>query len=220
MFSLFHDLEEVGASLDPLIQRYLPIAIATCLELFYRQVGQRLFNASAHMHTPVNISITLARLDEFRRVLGLFTQADLFRHNRRVQGVDDIRSIQEELGMESVFKGDPRLLDVSHQMFGVRNNNAHGAGAGRYDVRLFLWALRRHLEKVLGQLPPMRAVFWLIGAGRADRRGDRDAALGLCRRAAEEADAAAAAGAARDTAVGLDCLLSGMRPQATAGDRF
>ena len=192
VISMYYDLMERAGSLDPLVRRYLPIAIATCLELFYRQMGQRRFNPRTSMHTPINVSITLADMDEFRRVLNLFGQADLFWHNRRVQGVDDIKAVQAELGMTSVFKGDPELLDATHRMYSVRNDNTHGMGDRRYDVHQFLWALRRHIEKGLEQMPPLFAVFLLIGARRAAMRGDKEAADALYRRTIKEADASGA----------------------------
>ncbi len=68
---MYYDLEEAVDSPDPLVQRYLPIAAVTCLEQFYRQVGQRMFDPKKSMYTTVSLSIAPADLDELRRIVHL-----------------------------------------------------------------------------------------------------------------------------------------------------
>lgn len=55
VLDMYYDLDEAVDSPDPFVQRHLPIAACTCLELFYRQVGRRVFDPKKHMHTAVNL---------------------------------------------------------------------------------------------------------------------------------------------------------------------
>ena len=202
MFDMHFDLEESAGSLDPMVRRYIPIAAATCIELLYRQMGQRRFDPRSSMYTPINMSITLAEWDEFLRIIPMLGHADIFWHNRGIQSVDDIVSVLDELGMDSAFKGDPKLRDSTYRMYIVRNDYAHGRGTLRYDPREIVWTVRRHIEKALEQMPPLIAVFLLHGAKRAQMRGDAEAADALYRRAGEVADAADADPSARHVIAG------------------
>ena len=179
-------------------------------------MGQRRFDTRASMYAPVNISITLSEWDEFLRIAPMLGHADIFWHNRKIQGVDDIVSVLDELGMENVFKGDPRLHGATHRMYIVRNDYAHGRGTLRYDPDEIVWTVRRHIEKALAQMPPLLAVFLLHGAKRAQMRGDAMAADALYRRAAEAADAADADPSARHVIAGKAAEGRGMRGEAIA----
>ena len=211
VFDMYYDLEEAAGSPDPMVQRYIPIAAGTCLELFYRQVGRYRFNPKMYQHTPFDLRVTAADIPEVARTMARLDPADLFWADRAVQSVDDMRSIQSELHMESVFKGDPQLLDATHYLYHIRNEMVHGAGTRRYDPRLVLRTVRRHIEKSLAQMQPLPAVFLLRGGARAEMRGDGDAAASLYRRAMEEADRLDADPSARHVIAGkaLEGLGSG-----------
>ena len=185
---MYYDLEEGIDSSDALAQRYIPIAAGTCLELFYRQVGQRMFDPRTRMYTAVSLSIAPADLAELGRTIPLLGPADLFWLDRRIQGVDDIKSVLDELDLSSPFKGNPALLEGTHLLFSIRNDRVHGMGTRRHDRRQTLQTVRDHVEKILRQMPPLFAVFLLLGGIRADLRGDGKAAAALYSRAASEAD--------------------------------
>ena len=104
---MYYDLEEAAGNPDPFVQKHFPIAAGTCLEQFYRQVGQRMFDPKKFMYTTVSLNIAPADLGELRRVVPLLGPADLFWHDRRIQSVNDINSVIDELGMVSPFKGNP-----------------------------------------------------------------------------------------------------------------
>ena len=75
VLDMYYDLVEAVDSPDEFTQRHLPIAACTCLELFYRQVGRRVFDPKMHMHTAVNLSITPADLPELARIVSLLAPA-------------------------------------------------------------------------------------------------------------------------------------------------
>lgn len=190
---IYYDLEGGINGTDKLVRRYLAIAPATCLELLCRQVGQHGFDPERHMHTPVDLRITAADLPELARIIPRPSPPALHWLDRKAQSVGDIMSVQDEAGAESVFKGDPELLDGTHMLYGVRNDYVHGRGPRRYDRRLVLWVVRRHLEKNLAQMPPLLAIFMLVGVDRAMERGDEDAAVDLYQKIVAEEKAEAEA---------------------------
>ena len=65
---MYYDLDKAVDDHGPPAPQHLPIAAATCLEQFYRQVGQRMFDLKKRMYTAVEISIVPADLPEFKRI--------------------------------------------------------------------------------------------------------------------------------------------------------
>ena len=181
LFDMYYDLKEGAGSPDPLARKHLVIGGSTLLELLYRQAGQHRFDPRSSMHTPINITVTPADMPEFLRIVPHMDDADLFWHNRTIQSVGDIMSVQDELQMVSVFKGDPKLLGATHILYVVRHDRVHGAGRRLLDPRLVMWTLRMHLEKNLEQLEPLPAVFLLVGGIRATARGDDEESESLYR---------------------------------------
>ena len=118
-----------------------------------------MFDPKKFMYTTVSLNIAPADLGELRRVAPLLGPADLFWHDRRIQSVNDINSVIDELGMVSPFKGNPRLLDGTHLLYVVRNDYVHGMKIKRYGRYYILWTVRGHIEGALRQMPPMLAVF-------------------------------------------------------------
>ncbi len=187
MFDVYCDMEEdVDKPYRP-IEWYFSIAGTTCVELLYRQVGQHKFDPTDRMDTPVYLRVTAADLPELAKTIPCLGPADLIWLDRPVQGID-IRQIQYELKMRSVFKDDPALLNGTRRMHDVRNGHVHGAGTLRCPRRIILWVVLRHIEKNLVQIPPLLAMFRLHGGHRADLRGDHDLAAARYREAIEEAD--------------------------------
>ena len=211
---MYYDLDEAVDDPGPLARRHLPIAAATCLEQFYRQVGQRMFDLKKHMYTAVEISIVPADLPEFKRIVPLLNEADLFWLERRVQSAGDIQSVLDELGLTSPFAGDSGLLDNTHLLFRVRNNLVHGMGISGYSRHQILQTVRRHIEAILEQMPPLLAVFLLIGGKRADLRGDKEAAAAFYRKAIKEADRSGADPSVRHVIAGKACEGLGYRDEA------
>ena len=211
---MYYDLDEAVDDPGPLARRHLPIAAATCLEQFYRQVGQRMFNLKQRMYTSVEISIVPADLPEFKRIVPLLNEADLFWLERRVQSAGDIQSVLEELDLTSPFADNSGLLDDTHLLFRVRNNLVHGMGISRYNRHQILQTVRSHIEAILKQMPPLLAVFLLIGGKRAELRGDNEAAAALYRKAVKEADESGADPSVRHVIAGKACEGLGCRDEA------
>ena len=211
---MYYDLDEAVDDPGPLARRYFPIAAATCLEQFYRQVGQRMFDLKKHMYTAVEISIVPADLPEFKRIVPLLNEADLFWLERRVQSAGDIQSVLEELGLTSPFAGDSGLLDDTHLLFRVRNNLVHGMGIDGYSRHQMLQTVRSHIEAILKQMPPLLAVFLLIGGKRAELGGDTEAAAAFYRKAIKEADESGADPSVCHVIAGKACEGLGCRDEA------
>jgi len=188
VLDMYYDLVEAVDSPDEFTQRHLPIAACTCLELFYRQVGRRVFDPKMHMHTAVNLSITPADLPELERIASLLAPADLFWIDRRIQSVEDIQSALDDMGLSSPFAGNAVLLDDTHLLYIVRNDCAHGMGTRRYARHLIPQTVCANIDAILVQLPPLLAAFRLLGGIRAGARGDEAAAAAFCCEAIKLAD--------------------------------
>ena len=107
VFDVYCDMEEDVDKPYRAIEWYFSIAGTTCVELLYRQVGQHKFDPTDRMDTPVYLRVTAADLPELAKTIPRLGPADLIWLDRPVRGIDDIRQIQDELKMRSVFEDDP-----------------------------------------------------------------------------------------------------------------
>lgn len=107
MFDVYYDMEEDVDKPYRAIEWYFSIAGTTCVELLYKQVGQHKFDPTDRMDTPVYLRVTAADLPELAKTIPRLGPSDLIWLDRPVRGIDDIRQIQDELKMRSVFKDDP-----------------------------------------------------------------------------------------------------------------